>query len=545
MCSGESGKYQLALGNSSPFLGGSSVVARKVYLDPNDDSIAISDRSSLPSKCMLAAHRPDSWRAGCFKALGLNTDDWSLEEGPKRQIKFDLTRQRLNLFYEGLRVRGFTLQASINSDDEYTGAVSGFIPTITNLDLTAGAGVRRRDVKQALAQYVNDNNVRINQGDIDTKDLSHFSFDRQIYVDFSTGKASVVFYAKALVNIPNYIRSPRALFDGNLNLIKGRLSVRNKGTSGCPNALGGNLQFPGLTYGSGPGETCLNAKVRGKTCILRSKRFVIKDVKGMIDRREAELVKFKCEDGLNDSSNDGYSSNADSFYYAQVFYDVLKTWGKQTSPFDDKTTTLYTHYAKHPNAFWDGVAVTFGSGDNNVFPYAVKEVIGHELGHVITEDSGNMVFDGESVAIDESFADICGKAISAYLDPSFNWKFADNLIRSARDALRYFDDPTKDGRTIANVNEFQTVASDHPALGVGVFDKFFYLVNDAGIPFNSAFEAVVLANRIYWHGETGFYDGACGVLRAANDLGQDVHKYKSSFLQVGIDLSFCCLDGTA
>ncbi|KAK3801433.1 hypothetical protein RRG08_041788 [Elysia crispata] len=51
-----------------------------------------------------------------------------------------------------------------------------------------------------------------------------------------------------------------------------------------------------------------------------------------------------------------------------------------------------------------------------------------------------------------------------------------------------------------------------------------YNINGAGVPFNCAFEAVVLANRIYWHGETGFYDGACGVLRAANELGQDVRK---------------------
>ncbi|GFO11457.1 Zinc metalloprotease (elastase), partial [Plakobranchus ocellatus] len=92
----------------------------------------------------------------------------------------------------------------------------------------------------------------------------------------------------------------------------------------------------------------------------------------------------------------------------------------------------------------------------------------------------------------------------------------------ARDALRYFDGPTRDGRTIANVNDFQTVITDHPALGVGVFDKFFYLVVTDGVPFPDAFEAVVLANRIYWHGETGFYDGACGVLRAASDLNQDV-----------------------
>ena len=480
------------------------------------------------------------------EALGLDSDDWALEEGARRQIKYDLIRQRLNLYYQGMKVRGFTLQASLNADEEYTGVVSGYIPMISNLDLSAGAGVRRRDVKQTLAQFVNDNNVRINQGDISTKDLSHFSFERQIYVDFSTGKASVVFFAKALVNIPNYIRSPRALFDSSLNLIKGRFNVRNKGTSGCPNAKGGNFKFPGLTYGSGAGETCLSARVRGNSCILHSKRFVVKDVKSELDRKQAEIVKFNCEDGLTDTSNDGYSANADAFYYSHVFYDVLKQWGKITSPFDKKTTTLYTHYAKHPNAFFDGVSATFGNGNENVFPYAVKEVIGHELGHAFSDYNDNLVFDGESVAVDEAFSDICGKAISAYLDPEgFNWKFADNLIRSARDALRYFDDPTKDGRTIANVNEFQAVAADHPALGVGVFDKFFYLVNTAGVPFPSAFEAMIMANRIYWHGETGFYDGACGVLRAANDLGQDVAKYKYAFLQVGIDLSFCCLDGTA
>ncbi|GFO34020.1 metalloprotease [Plakobranchus ocellatus] len=478
-------------------------------------------------------------------ALGLDPDYWSLEEGPSRYIKYDLTRQRLNLYYEGLRVRGFTLQASINSDGQYTGAVSGYVPDISHLDISAGAGVRRKDVKQALVQYVNDNNVRINQGDIDSDDLEHFYFEREIYIDHSTGKASVIFFAKALVNIPNYIRTPKALFDCDLNVIKGRVKVRNKETSGCPNAQGGNVMFPGLTYGPGDGELCLDVRVRGDTCILHSRKFVVKDVLNELDRSKAEIVKFPCKEGLKDESNDGFSANADAFYFSHVFYDVLKSWGKQTEPFDDHITTLYTHYAMWPNAFWDGYAATFGSGDENVYPYAVREVIGHELGHAVTEHSENLVFDGESVAIDEAFADICGKAISAYLDPSFNWKFADNLIRSARDALRYFDDPTRDGRTIANVNDFQTVITDHPALGVGVFDKFFYLVVTDGVPFPDAFEAVVLANRIYWHGETGFYDGACGVLRAASDLNQDVSKYRSAFMHVGINLSFCGLDGTA
>lgn len=480
-----------------------------------------------------------------LEALGLNSDDWSLEKGAKRKINFDLTRQRLNLYYNGLRVRGFTLQASLNSDEEYTGAVSGYFPTTINIDVSAGSSVKRKDVMQALVQYVNDNNIRINQGDISTDDLKYFYFERQIYVDFTTGQARVVFFAKALVSIPNYIRSPRALFDSNLNLIKGRLSVRTKDTSGCVNALGGNQMFPGLTYGPGNGETCLNADVRGNDCLLRSKRFIIRDCKEELDRSTAEIVRFRCEDGLTDSTNGAFSSNADTFYYSQVFYDLLKDWGKQTSPFDEQTTTLYTRYARYPNAFWDGVSATFGSGDDVVFPYAVKEIIGHELGHAITEYTQNMIFDGESVAIDESFADICGKAVSAYLDPNFNWKFADNLIRSARDALRYFDDPTRDGRTIANVNDFYTVAADHPALGVGVFDKFFYLVNNDGVAFKDAFETIVLANRIYWHGETGFYDAACGVLRAANDLGQDISKYRNAFLQVGIDLSFCFVDDIA
>lgn len=39
-------------------------------------------------------------------------------------------------------------------------------------------------------------------------------------------------------------------------------------------------------------------------------------------------------------------------------------------------------------------------------------------------------------------------------------------------------------------------------------------------------------------------DGACGVLRAANDLGLNTINFTRAFSAVGIDLVFCSLDGT-
>ncbi len=69
------------------------------------------------------------------------------------------------------------------------------------------------------------------------------------------------------------------------------------------------------------------------------------------------------------------------------------------------------HYgSEYDNAFWDGERMVFGDGDGQVFRgfTASLSVIGHELGHGVIQHAGELEYQGESGALNESIADVFG-----------------------------------------------------------------------------------------------------------------------------------------
>jgi Zn-dependent metalloprotease len=69
------------------------------------------------------------------------------------------------------------------------------------------------------------------------------------------------------------------------------------------------------------------------------------------------------------------------------------------------------HYGQdYDNAFWNGERMVFGDGDGEVFVGFTGSltVIAHELAHGVTEDSGGLVYQGQSGALNESISDVFG-----------------------------------------------------------------------------------------------------------------------------------------
>lgn len=69
------------------------------------------------------------------------------------------------------------------------------------------------------------------------------------------------------------------------------------------------------------------------------------------------------------------------------------------------------HYGeRYDNAFWNGERMVFGDGDGEVFgPFtAAVDVIGHELGHGLIQSTVDLVYQGQSGALNESVADVIG-----------------------------------------------------------------------------------------------------------------------------------------
>ncbi|MBF4463543.1 MULTISPECIES: M4 family metallopeptidase [unclassified Rathayibacter] len=75
------------------------------------------------------------------------------------------------------------------------------------------------------------------------------------------------------------------------------------------------------------------------------------------------------------------------------------------------------HYGDdYDNAFWDGSRMVFGDGDGQVFRrFTVSlSVIGHELAHGVTEYTANLVYRGQSGALNESISDVFGALLEQF-----------------------------------------------------------------------------------------------------------------------------------
>ncbi len=92
------------------------------------------------------------------------------------------------------------------------------------------------------------------------------------------------------------------------------------------------------------------------------------------------------------------------------------------------------------NAFYNSLAIWYGNGDNTFFPLGrALDVAGHELSHGVVENTANLIYQNESGAMNESFADIFG----AMIDRD-DWLIGEDVVRPgvfAGGALRNMQNP--------------------------------------------------------------------------------------------------------
>jgi len=109
------------------------------------------------------------------------------------------------------------------------------------------------------------------------------------------------------------------------------------------------------------------------------------------------------------------------------------------------------HYSEdgsgYDNAFWNGQRMVFGDGDGVIFNrFTVsKDVIGHELTHGGTGSEANLIYTGESGALNESLSDVFGSLVKQYaLKQDANaadWLIGDGLLKFPNSALRSMKAP--------------------------------------------------------------------------------------------------------
>jgi vibriolysin len=175
----------------------------------------------------------------------------------------------------------------------------------------------------------------------------------------------------------------------------------------------------------------------------------------------SKAFTFKCPEHPGEAANGSYSVINDAQYFANTVYDMFESW-YHIPPLKNKLI-MRVHYGKHyENAFWNGRNMTFGDGKDRYYPFMAADVVAHEVAHGFTEQHAALEYWGQSGAINESFSDMSGKAMEQYTQLHYDWTVGTKFSKS-KPALRYMDDPHKDGKSINDARHFNANINVHHA----------------------------------------------------------------------------------
>ena len=293
---------------------------------------------------------------------------------------------------------------------------------------------------------------------------------------------------------------------------------------------GGNQKTGQYEYGTDFGY--LDVAQSGNTCTMQNSN--VKTVNLNHGTSGSSAYSYNCPRNTVKEINGAYSPLNDAHYFGNVVFDMYNDW-IGTAPLSFQLS-MRVHYSNnYENAFWNGSSMTFGDGASRFYPLVSLDVSAHEVSHGFTEQNSNLTYSGRSGGLNEAFSDMAGEAAESYMNGSNDWLVGAQIFK-ANGALRYMDDPTKDGRSIGHASDFTSGMDVH--YSSGVYNKAFYLLaNTSGWTTRKAFEIYSRANQLYWSANTNWDQAGVGVLDAACDLGYSTDDVQASLSAVGVNSS--------
>jgi Zn-dependent metalloprotease len=200
-------------------------------------------------------------------------------------------------------------------------------------------------------------------------------------------------------------------------------------------------------------------------------------VRGEGDPPSADVAVNEAFDGLTDTWN--------------FFWTV---YGRNSIDDEGMALDATVHFGvRYNNAFWNSQQMVFGDGDGrlfNRFTIAV-DIIGHELGHGVTEDEAGLAYLFQPGALNESMSDVFGSLVKQSRQKqtadAADWLIGEGLLadgvqgvalRSMKAPGTAYDDPVlgKDPQP-AHMDDFVRTYEDNGGVHInsGIPNRAFYL----------------------------------------------------------------------
>ena len=245
------------------------------------------------------------------------------------------------------------------------------------------------------------------------------------------------------------------------------------------------------------------------------------------------------KDAYNRDSIDGNGARLDSTVHYRVGYD---------------------------NAFWNGQQMVYGDGDEdlpvdqrlfNRFTIAI-DVIGHELTHAVTQFTANLIYQGQSGALNESMSDVFGSLVKqrakGQTAAEADWIIGEGLftsrvngtgIRNMKQPGTAYNDPVmgKDPQP-GHMRDYVQTQSDNGGVHInsGIPNRAFYVTafNIGGFAWEKAGQIWYVTLQSKLSQSANFVTAAAKTYEAARDLyGQgslEQQAVKAGWAEVGIDV---------
>jgi Zn-dependent metalloprotease len=159
-----------------------------------------------------------------------------------------------------------------------------------------------------------------------------------------------------------------------------------------------------------------------------------------------------------------------------------------------RQTFSRVHYGRnYENAFWSDscFCMTYGDGASTFYPLVSLDVAGHEMSHGVMAAEANLTYSGESGGLNESNSDIFGTLVEFSVNSSADvpdYWIGERIYRSnwsnngttytQSQALRYMDDPDKDGRSPSCY--YPNIGALNVHYSSGPNNYMFYLLSHGG-----------------------------------------------------------------
>ena len=366
--------------------------------------------------------------------------------------------------------------------------------------------------------------VETNKSLVGNNKFSQEQVDETIYID-SKNSAILAYYVNYFVESsdgmpfkPAYIINAK---DG--SILKHWNSLNHAEATGP----GGNTKTGLYEYGTDYGS--LDVAQTGDTCTMENSNVKTIDLDHGTSGDTA--FSFPCSRNTHKSINGAASPLNDAHFFGDAIYDLYNSW-YGTDPLSFQLVMRVHYSTNYENAFWNGREMTFGDGQSTFHPLVSLDVSAHEVAHGITEQNSGLIYSEQSGGINEAFSDMSGEVAELFVRGSNDWFVGADIFKSDG-ALRFFEDPTLDGRSIGHADDYYNGIDVHHSSGV--FNRAFYLLaNMEGWGVRKAYDVMFDANRNYWTPSTDFVDGACGVINAVDDLAYAVADVIDAFNQVGV-----------